>query len=267
MSMKTTVEIIRQFDTTDKCVAYLESVRWKNGVKCPFCGSEKTCAKAEKSMRNRQQCWRCRKSFSVASGTIFDRARKLPEWFQILALMLNAKKSLSSYQISRDLGLRQGTAWKIQNKIRQAMQTEESELLQGLIEMDETCIGGKGRRIIGRGTDKTPVVGMAKRGGQIGREAVTDKALSFRTLEDIVKRNIGKLESILITDEYRGYRPMGSRGGIAHAIVNRRQAYVEGFRHANTLEGFRSPVKRAWYGSHRHYSRANIHLYVGETSV
>ena len=141
--MKTIIEVIKKYNTNEKCIYYLEQARWKDGVCCSFCGSDKVCKKTEKNRANRHQCWNCKKSFSVTSGTIFDNARKLPEWFQILALMLNARKSLSSYQISRDLGLRQGTAWKIQNKIRKAMQTGESELLKGIIEMDETYIGGK----------------------------------------------------------------------------------------------------------------------------
>ena len=270
--MKTIIEVIKKFNTTEKCIRYLEQARWKDGIYCPFCNSDKTSHKTEKSMRNRQQCGKCKKSFSVTSGTIFDNARKLPEWFQILALMLNARKSLSSYQISRDLGLRQGTAWKIQNKIRKAMQTGESELLKGIIEMDETYIGGKpGFNELskpGRGSDKLPVVGMIERGGNVKTQVIPekDKTLNFKTLESIVKKNIDTVKSVLITDDFKSYRPMKNLV-LAHPVINHSQGYVrEKVIHTNTIEGFWSLLKRAWYGSHHHYSKDNAHLYVGETA-
>ncbi|NIZ19268.1 IS1595 family transposase [Entomospira culicis] len=268
----TIVEIIRKYQTQEQCIQFLEKARWAEGVICPYCNSTKTGAKKESNRSPRHQCYSCQKSFSVTSGTIFDNAKLLPQWFQILALMLNAKKSLSSYQISRDLGLRQGTALKIQNKIRVAMNTKESILLQGIIEMDETYIGGKprgnvGKNKRGRGTNKTAVVGVQERGGEVRVEVVDreKESMNFKTLKRIFDDNVDKIKSILVTDEYLGYAPMGNNG-VSHFVINHSERFVAGDVHTNSIEGFWSLIKRAWYGSHHHYSKKNTHLYVGETS-
>lgn len=170
MSM-TIIEIMKEYGTNHLCYQLLEKIRWAEGVYCPYCGEKKISVKVEKKQNSRYQCRDCNKSFSVTVGTIFHKARKLPEWFMILGLMLNAKKSKSSYEIGRDIGMHQPTVWFIMNKIRKAMETKESELLKGIVEMDETYIGGKprgkGERKRGRGTDKTPVVGMVERNGEV----------------------------------------------------------------------------------------------------
>ena len=266
------IEVIKKFDTNEKCLAYLEKARWTKGITCPYCNSARISKKTEKDRQSRHQCQTCHKAFTVTVGTIFHSAKKLPEWFQILALMLNARKSLSSYQIARDLNITQCSAWKIQNKIRKAMQTGESELLKGIIDMDATCTGDKpGFNELGkpgRGSDKLPVVGMVERGGNVKTQVVNDenKTLNFKTLEGIVKSHIDTVKSVLITDDFKPCRPMKDLV-LAHPVINHSQGYVrEKVIHTNTIEGFWSLLKRVWYGSHHHYSRDKAHLYVGETA-
>ena len=161
---------MKKYGTQDKCLTLLEEGRWRDHSKCPYCDSDKVSRHKEKSRQSRWQCSNCKKSYSVTVGTIFHHTHlELPKGFAVLSLMLNAKKRLSSHRISRDVGLRQPTALSIQNRIRKAMATEQGELLKGIVEMDETHIGGKPRHKgiskRGRGTDKTAVIGAVERKG------------------------------------------------------------------------------------------------------
>lgn len=242
--------MIKTYDTREKCIKFLETIRWGDKIVCPYCNSHKISNRAEKSERiDRHQCQVCKKSFTVLVGTIFHKAHKLPEWFQILILTLNSKKGESSYQVARNLGMRQATVWHIQKRIREALSTKESELLKGIIKMDETYIGGKprlkGSSKRGRGTNKTPVVGLTERNGEVRTQVigVNDK-MNFKTLERIFKNNVDTIKSVLITDEYRGYSPMAA-SGVSHAVINYQIEYVNGDIYTNTIEGFWSLIKRA----------------------
>ena len=136
----------QRFQYNEEAVKYLESVRWKDGVTCVYCGSDKVCHHQEISKR-RWQCWNCRKSFSVTVGTIFHHSHiQLNKWFLLMALMINAKKGLSACQAARDLGMNRPTVWSMMHRIRKAMESDQSELLKGIVEMDESYIGGKPRK-------------------------------------------------------------------------------------------------------------------------
>ncbi|MDE0681456.1 MAG: IS1595 family transposase [Candidatus Poribacteria bacterium] len=184
--------------------------------------------------------------------------------------MLNAKKGLSSYQLQRDLDLNQKTAWYILTRIRAEMSKKGGVLLQGIVEADETYIGGRPRKENkkedrepaprGRGTDKTPVIGVVERGGKVVAE-VAEKLTGRRILE-FIKRAVKIEDSELMTDEYHAYNAIGRE--MKHQIVNHQEQFVDGDVHTNTIEGFWSLLKRAWYGSHHHYTTGFTPLYVAE---
>ena len=144
------IKFFKTFETNEKAILYLEQIRWPKKAVCPYCNGTKTCLHKEPAPKFRRwQCWACEKSFSVTVGTVFHRTHvPLRDWFLILALMINAKKSISSHQIARDLDMRQGTAWSIMHRIRAAMalDPEQKELFRGIVEADETYIGGKPRK-------------------------------------------------------------------------------------------------------------------------
>ena len=269
------IEFFKTFETNEQAVEYLEKVRWPGKTICPYCKGETTCChKGNDRKIRRWQCWGCKRSFSVTVGTVFHRTHvALRDWFLILALMINAKKSVSSYQISRDLGLRQGTAWSIQQRIRaaMAMDPEQKALFHGIVEADETYIGGKPRKRNrvkhrepgkrGLGTGKTPVIGVLERGGRVMAQKAEGK-LTSDSLEQFIRRFVERDGTILITDQNPGYRQIGSK--MAHAIINHSLAYVEQLTHTNAIEGFWALVKRAWYGTHHHYSEKYMPLYIAE---
>ena len=121
----------------------------------------------------------------------------------------------------------------------------------------------KGASKRGRGTSKQAVVGAVERSGKVVAEPAKSNKLSFKVLSGFVKDNIDARKSKLFTDEYRGYK--GMTVVLPHSVINHSVAYSFNGIHINTMEGFWSLLKRAWYGQHHHYSRKNAHLYVAES--
>ena len=266
-------EVFRRFPTEEICMEHLEDVRWGDTPACPHCGSVGVARKDENDRVGRWNCHDCRASFNVLSGTIFCKTRvPLQKWFLAVALMVNAKKSLSSYQLARDLDLTQQTALYMQQRIRAAMAESDAGLLQGILEADETYVGGRPRKPNrreddrhaprGRGTSKTPVIGVVERGGKVRAEVAED--LSGKGIIRFLKKHMDPVGSLLITDEYRAYRAV--RPFMHHATINHGVSYADGDTHTNTIEGFWSLLKRAWYGSHHHYSRGLTALFVAEAA-
>lgn len=272
------IEIMERFPDQESCIEHLEHIRWQGKPICPHCESEDVALKNETQEESkvgrtgRYNCHACRASFKVTQGTVFHGTKiPLQKWFLAIALMTNAKKSLSSYQLSRDLDLNQKTALFIQERLRAEMLKKTNAiLLQGIIEADETYMGGKPRKENkkedrkpaprGRGTDKTAVIGVVERGGQVIAQVAEN--LTGRTILDFIKKAVRIEKSELITDEFYAYRQFATM--MEHKVVNHKEQYVEGDKHTNTIEGFWSLLKRAWYGSHHHYTTLYMPLYVAE---
>ena len=139
------VEIYETFPTNDDCIAHLEKVHWNDKPICPYCKSTKS---TPMSKEKRHHCNNCNTTFSVTVGTIFHHTRiPLQKWFLAVTLVLNAKKGIAARQLGRDLKVNKDTAWRIGMKVREAMsQHEQRQLLTGIVEADETYIGGKPRK-------------------------------------------------------------------------------------------------------------------------
>lgn len=144
--MTSIIAIYRRFPTKESCIEHLETVRWKGKPHCPYCKSERVSKHTEQDRRSRWQCSLCRKSFSVTVGTIFHNSHvDLQRWFLLISLMFSAKKGLSALQAARDLEMRSATVWSMMHRIRKAMM-DDGKLLAGIVEMDETFVGGKPRK-------------------------------------------------------------------------------------------------------------------------
>ena len=252
------IEINKRFPTHDDCIKYLEEVRWKNKPKCPYCQStNQTPLKQEK----RYHCNNCNTSYSVTVGTIFHKTRlDLQKWFLAITLILNARKGISARQLARDLEVNKNTAWYMAMRIRKAM-FEHRELLQGIVEMDETYVGGRkfgGKR--GRGTTKFKVVGMAERGGKIKAQSV--KAVNSRTLNTLVKENVDINNAVVMTDEFMGYYKL--KNFVEHKQVDHRVWYVDKDIHTNSVESFWSLFKRGITGQYHKVSIRYLPKYIDE---
>ncbi len=267
------ITMFRRFPDQQSCIEHLEAVRWGDDPHCPKCGSVKVARKCEGDRVGRWNCHECHVSYNVLSGTIFEKTRiPLQKWFLGIGLMVNAKKSLSSYQLARDADLTQPTALYLQHRIRAAMAANQASLLHGIVEADEAYVGGKPRKgnkrdddtpsPRGRGTKKTPVIGAVERGGNVTARVATD--LTRKGILRFIKDTVDPDGSLLITDEYKGYNKVHSY--VNHTVINHSVAYADGETHTNTIEGFWSLLKRAWYGSHHHYSKHFAQLFIAESS-
>lgn len=264
------VEIFKRFPTQEDCIAHLEMARWNGKPTCPYCGSSRTAPN-----QHRHRCYACKTGFSVTVGTIFHRTHlPLQKWFLAISLILNAKKGISALQLSRDLDVNKNTAWRISMQIRKAMtQSEQRVMLTGIVEMDETYVGGKPRKgskgdkpdgthTRGRGTKKTPVIGAAERGGKVSAK-VTDKGkLKGKNLRAFVRERVDVRNAALVTDEYTGYTNMDKL--LPHAVIKHSEWYVDGDIHTNSIEGFWALLKRGMFGQYHSVSRRRLQRYVDE---
>lgn len=265
--------IFQRFPDHEACIEHLERVRWGDDPHCPHCGGERVARKSDGHRVGRWNCHDCKSSFNVLSGTIFEKTKiPLQKWFMAIGLMINAKKSMSSCQLARDLDMTQQSALFMQHRIRAAMAADQAPMLQGIVEADETYVGGKPRKgnrrdddgpgaPRGRGTRKTPVIGAVERGGNVAARVADN--LTGKGIVRFLKETVDPFGTLLVTDEYKAYRT-ATRRRYQHAIINHTVSYAEGITHTNTIEGFWALLKRAWYGSHHHYTRHWMPLFVAE---
>ena len=198
----------------------------------------------------------------------------LQKWFLAVSLILNAKKGLSALQLSRDLQVNKNTAWRVAMQIRKAMhQVEQRHMLTGIVEMDETYIGGKPRKgkkyddpddkpKPGRGTKKAPVIGAVERGGKVTAKAVAKDKMKGRDLRSFVRERVDTTNARLMTDEYKGY--LGMDRILPHDVIKHDDWYVDGEIHTNSIEGFWALLKRGIAGQFHHVSRRHLQRYVDE---
>lgn len=275
--MSSIVHIYRRYPTPESCIKKLEAVRWPEGPICPYCGSVKI-SQHKEANKMRWQCSWCKKSFSVTVGTIFHNSHvDLQRWFLLISLMFSAKKGLSAMQAARDLEMRRPTVWSMMHRIRAAMK-DDGKLLRGLVEMDETYVGGKPRRFDGddnprgRGTKKTPVVGAVERGGKVKVRMVDKAEMTSEDMNRYIDEMMDAPNSVLHTDEYPGYNAANQK--VLHRRCNHKAGYVTrdlftgqfGPIHTNTIEGYWAIVKRAIYGQFHHVSKKYLPLYLNELS-
>ena len=267
-------QIFNKFPDQQSCIDYLESIRWPERTFCPHCGSAGVARKAENDRVGRWNCHDCKSSFNVLAKTIFAKTKiPLQKWFLAIGIIVNAKKSVSSYQLSRDLDLNQPSAWYLQVRIRAEMTNKQGDiLLRGIVEADETYVGGRPRKPNRReddkgpkgrgpgGSTKTPIIGAVQRGGKVVAQVAAD--LTGPGVLKFLRWTVDVGDSTLITDEYRAYRAV--RSVMPHQTISHSERFADGDIHTNTIEGFWSLLKRAWYGTHHHYKEHYTPLYVGE---
>ena len=268
------LSVMDRFPDQEACIAHLERVRFGGRPYCPLCGSVKVARKRENEVVGRWNCHGCKSSFNVLSQTVMQKTKiPLQKWFLAIALIVNAKKSLSSHQLARDLNMHQNSAWYLMQRIRAAMAANQGDFLRGIVEADESFLGGKPRKRNrrssrkpakrGRGADKTAVIGAVERGGKV-KAMVTDD-LTGRGILQFIQDSVDPEGSILISDEYAAYEAVSPY--MPHLAVNHSERYSDlSGGHTNTIEGFWALLKRAWYGQHHHYAKLFSPLYVAEAA-
>ena len=137
------IAFTQRFATPEACIEHLEKIRWKDGEFCPHCGSMR---KIYKCKDWRYSCKECGRDFRIIYGTMFGESmiKMLPKWFAAIWIETNHSKGISSVQLAKLIGTTQKTAWFMLQRIRNAFRDKDDEdLLGGIVEIDETYIGGK----------------------------------------------------------------------------------------------------------------------------
>lgn len=269
-NIQSVIDLVTTFSTQEKCIKYLEQIRWNNETVSPF---DET-SKVYKCSANRYRCKNTGKYFNVMTGTMFEGTKiNLQRWFLAIWLITTHKKGISSMQLSRDLNVTQKTAWTLAHKIRKCFSIENEGELEGTISADESFVGGKNKNrhkdkkvpmSQGRSfKDKTPVLGLLQRNGKLRAIVIGDT--KAKTIQPIIKR-IVKHQSTLISDEWLGYRGIGAY--YKHYVVDHsKKQYVDYDNpeiHTNDIEGFWGIMKRGYNGIYNWWSKKHMQKYVDE---
>lgn len=263
--------LMQKFSNEETCREYLEHLRWHGEVKCLECGSDKISHIYTRA--GMYACDACGYQFSVKVGTIFHSSHlPLTKWFLAVYLMCEAKKGVSALQLKRTLGVAYKTAWFLCHRIRAAVADADTSLLSGVVECDETYIGGKAKnmhakdraeKIQGRGTvNKAMVLGAIQRGG--GVRLVSEKRADRETLHKFIKAALADETECIMTDTAPAYDGCDD-ANTKHETVNHHLGeYVRGDCHTNSVEGVWSLFKRSIVGSYHQISVKHLDRYLDE---
>jgi transposase-like protein len=263
----TLADLLEKYNCDDKCRAYLEELRWPNGPVCPKCNSKEVARVGGREEVLR--CKGCEHQFTVTVGTIFhDSHLPLTKWFVATCLICEAKKGMSALQLKRLLGIGYKTAWYLTHRIRQAMMNANGseEKLSGIVEIDETWIGGRNYKGTGSGRDnKTCVVGVTERNGKLRLMVVPD--LSSDSIKRVIKKWVSQELELIISDELSSYVPaIGPVYRHKYRRIQHRKTFIEGQIHTNCVENRFSLLKRGIVGSWHKVSVKHLQRYLEEVS-
>ncbi len=263
------LDLLQAFPSEQSCIEVLEQIRWPNGVTSPYAPS----SKVYNYGNGRYRCAKTKRDFNVRTGTLFHATRvPLQKWFIAIWILSTNKKGVSSYCLARQLHVTQSTAWFMLHRIRNCF-VQGVGKLSGEVELDETFVGGKNknrhwnkkvRNSQGRSfKDKTPILGILERGGEVRAMVVSDT--SYRSLTIPILKNVSK-HTAIYTDEWIGYKLIKRwTEYYSHQQVDHGKGkYVDGDATTNSIEGFWSILKRGIIGVYHLASRKHLQLYVNE---
>ena len=251
------------YNCDHKCRELLEDLRWPGGVACTRCGCKDV---LELPKHNRWQCGDCEYQFSVTSGTVMhDSHLPLRKWFMAIYLMCESKKGVSANQLHRTLGVAYRTAWYLCHRIRKAMGKEpfSGPTLLGVVEVDETIVGGKtkgkGARYMG---NKVIIAGAIQRGGKVRAERIPD--VTRETLHSFIARTVKDEAEAIYTDELKSYLGIADHNTRHETVKHRTEEWVVGEVHTNSIEGVWSLFKRSIVGTFHKMSVKHMDRYLEE---
>lgn len=271
------ITLAQEYSDEDKARGLLESLLWADGPVCPHCKNHKEKAiyklqskegSKTKVRKGVYKCGACRKPFTVTVGTIFEASHiPISKWLMAFFIICSSKKSVSANQLSRMLNVTYKAAWFMAHRLRFAVSPEMplNKLLQGVVEVDETFVGGKGYRC-SQMRRKTPVVALIERGG----------SMQARVVSNVTQHNLGRVmnecvskQAVLNTDEHDAYKPTGKQFKAHQTVVHSRGEYsrrnADGTKSGiNSCESFFSLLKRGVYGAWHHVSREHLPKYANE---
>lgn len=272
------LDVYQELNTEEKCLAFLEHMRWPDGVKCLACDSPRIKAITAKGKLNKKsgkrspdrelyQCNECRFQFTATTGTVYhDTHLPLSKWFLAIALITESKKGISANQLARALGVQYRTAWHLAHRIRKAMVEANPPKLTGTVEVDETYIGGKQKGYTRMNKNKEVVMGIRERGGDLRLIHIENN--SAEKLSEQIRAHVDKNVKMIVTDEWRAYPPAmmgaGIHGSRHETIRHKDKIYVQGEVHTNTVESAFSLFKRGLTGAFHKVSLKHLQRYLNE---
>lgn len=249
----------KQFPDNDTCLEYLFRALYGSPV-CPACKREDKYYHRKNTSNYVCACGK--HSISPKAGTVFEKSNTdLVKWFFAMYLMTASKNGVAAKELERELEVTYKTAWRIAKELRKLMDNAP-DIFDGIVEVDETYVGGKRKGVRGRGAKgKTPVVGVVKRGGDVRAEVTGDCKAS--TVMPLIRENV-KIGTTVMTDKFPSYNK-ATKAGYKHKRVDHgRKEYVRGAVHTNTIEGFWSQMKRSIDGTYHSVSPKYLQQYVNE---
>lgn len=273
-TFKNILDFQKEFSSEEKCREYLEVQRWNGTPACAFCGSLNVHRFPNgRIFKCREK--ECRSKFSVTVGTIYENTKiPLTKWFLATYILSVHSKGISSLQLASWLGVTQKTAWHLNHRIREMLTDKAPELLEGIVEVDETYVGGSLNNIhaskreklnLKRADNKTMVFGAVQRNGKVRTRVIPQTNIEnvSNAIEDFVST-----ESIMVTDEHHAYNKVGRKYN--HKKVNHRnKEYVRKediLVHTNNIEGYWNILKKQIDGIHHSVSPKHLQRYCNESA-
>jgi transposase-like protein len=270
----------------DTARAIIESLRWPSGPACVHCGSRDvnriTSVAGSSTRKGVFHCPDCRGQFTVTTGTAFEDTHiPLGKWLVAIRLMASSKKGISAHQLHRMLKMTYRSAWFMAHRIRYMMAQEPLSgllKLEGIVEVDETYVGGKMRNPHigvrranavskrpneGRSTQtKTPVLALVQRGGNVRSQVMP--RVTGENIRQVLKDQVSISKARIMTDGFGAYVNLKKHGYNHESVDHAKDEYVRGDVHTNTVEGYFSIFKRGLNGVYHHVGKHHLHRYLAE---
>lgn len=257
-------EFLAKYKTNDDCLNEIVAIKYPNGIKCKKCNKITNHYKLKS--RKSYSCQFCGSQTAPLANTVFHKSSTdLLDWFYAIYLITQAKSGMSALHLQRILGNSYKTSWRMFHQIRKLMSDTNEDKLDGIVEVDETFVGGKTKNRknkFGQGTqDKAVVMGMIKRGGKAYLKHI--ESTGKWALREQIEKYVSPTATVM-TDDYKGYIQLKKMGYKHYAVNHSKYQYRKGEAYTQNAENVWSHLKRGIYGVYHSVSKRHLQKYVDE---